>query len=122
VAQSLYDRLGGSAAVMAAVDIFYQKVLADPVTAPWFSGLDMQAQVKKQIAFMTVAFGGPDEFKGRDMRTAHSDLVKRGLTDVHFDAVATHLAATLKEMDVDQALIDETIAKITPMRGEVLSR
>lgn len=120
--ESLYDRLGGPAAVMAAVDIFYQKVLADPVTAPYFSGLDMQAQVKKQVAFMTWAFGGPDEYKGRDLRTAHHQLVKRGLADVHFDAVSTHLAATLKEMGVEQALIDEAIGRIVPTRNEVLSR
>lgn len=122
MAESLYDRLGGPVAVMAAVDIFYQKVLADPVTAPYFSGLDMQIQVKKQVAFMTWAFDGPDEYKGRDLRTAHQDLVKRGLSDVHFDAVSTHLVATLKEMGVEQSLIDEAMARIVPTRKDVLSR
>jgi hemoglobin len=122
MAQSLYDRIGGAAAVMAAVDIFYQKVLADPVTAPYFKDLDMQALVKKQVSFMTWAFGGPDEYKGRPLREAHGDLVKKGLSDQHFDAVATHLVATLKELDVEQSLIDEAVAKIVPTRKDVLGR
>jgi hemoglobin len=122
MAESLYDRLGGAAAVMAAVDLFYQKVLADPLTAPYFKGLDMQTQVKKQVSFMTWAFDGPEEYRGRPLREAHGDLVKRGLADQHFDAVATHLAATLKELEVEQPLIDEVIAKISPTRKDVLGR
>src|SRR5690606_28054137 len=56
VMASLYEKIGGEAAVMAAVALFYEKVLADDVTKPFFEGLDMDKQTKKQIAFMTVAF------------------------------------------------------------------
>jgi hemoglobin len=119
---SLYDRLGGATAIMAAVELFYQKVLADPLTAPWFEKLDMQAQVKKQVAFMTWAFGGPEENKGRDLREAHADLVKKGLNDAHFDAVARHLTSTLQELGVEQPLVDEALGKIAPLRTTVLGR
>lgn len=120
---SLYEKVGGEAAVMAAVALFYEKVLADDVTKPFFEGLDMDKQTKKQIAFMTVAFGGPDEYKGRDLRTAHAGLVKnRGLTDVHFDAVAKHLTDTLVELGVAQELIDEAIGTVASTRNEVLNR
>src|SRR3954447_26261034 len=109
--ESLYERLGGEAAIVAAVDLFYDKVLADPLTRPFFEGLEMAAQARKQRAFMTVAFGGPDEFKGRDLRVAHAQLVKdKGLSDVHFDAVAEHLKATLDELGVAPALVDEALA------------
>src|SRR6188472_1659759 len=83
---TLYDRIGGEAAVLAAVDLFYEKVTADEVTRSYFEGLDMEAQVRKQVAFMTWAFGGPSEYKGRDLRAAHKVLVLRGLGDEHFDA------------------------------------
>ena len=120
---SLYDRLGGEAAVMAAVALFYKKVLEDAVTQPFFEGLDMDKQITKQMAFMTVAFGGPDEYKGRDLRAAHAGLVKhKGLSDVHFDAVAHHLAATLAELGVAQDLIDEALGIVGSTRAEVLNR
>jgi hemoglobin len=120
---SLYERIGGEAAITAAVDLFYEKVLADDLTRPMFAGLDMQAQIKKQMAFMTVAFGGPDMYKGRDLRAAHATLVKeKGLTDAHFDAVAGHLKATLIELQVPSNLIDEALSIVAGTRNEVLGK
>ncbi|HSC86419.1 MAG TPA: group 1 truncated hemoglobin [Polyangiaceae bacterium] len=120
---TLYERIGGEAAVMAAVDLFYKKVLSDDVTKPFFEGLDMERQIKKQIAFMTVAFGGPDEYKGRDLRSAHANLVRsKGLGDVHFDAVAKHLTDTLMELGVSQPLVDEAIGIVATTRDAVLGR
>ncbi|HWZ91150.1 MAG TPA: group 1 truncated hemoglobin [Polyangiaceae bacterium] len=119
---SLYERIGGEAAVMAAVDIFYQKVIADELTRPFFAGLDMDAQVKKQVSFMTWAFGGPEQYKGRDLRTAHAGLVSRGLSDQHFDAVAGHLTATLRELGVKDELIQEALTIVGGQRGAVLNR
>lgn len=118
----LYERIGGQAAVMAAVDLFYEKVLADDLTRPFFAGLDMAAQTRKQVAFMTWAFGGPDEYKGRSLRAAHAPLLNRGLGDAHFDAVAKHLEATLTELGVARNLIDETLAIVGGTRNEVLGR
>lgn len=89
---SLYERIGGEPAIMAAVNLFYAKVMEDSLTRPFFSGLDMKAQVQKQIAFMSRALGGPVEYQGRGLRDAHERLVKeQGLGDAHFDAVAGHL-------------------------------
>ena len=120
---SLYERIGGQPAVMAAVDRFYEKVLADEVTRPFFEALDMEAQIKKQIAFMTWAFGGPDEYKGRDLRTAHADLVRaQGLSDVHFDAVVKHLRATLIELGLSTDLVNESLQIVAGTRNEVLGR
>jgi hemoglobin len=120
---SLFERLGGEAAIMAAVDLFYGKVLADEVTRPFFAGLDMPAQTKKQVAFMAWAFGGPEAYKGRDLRTAHRRLVaEMGLNDAHFDAVAKHLKATLEELGVAKELIDEALGIVAGARTEVLDR
>lgn len=123
MAESLYDRLGGEAAILAAVDLFYEKVLADARTKPFFETLDMAAQTRKQVAFMTTAFGGPAQHRGRDLRTAHAALVKdKGLSDVHFDAVAEHLKATLTELGVADALVGEALAVVATTRNEVLGR
>jgi hemoglobin len=120
---SLYERIGGEAAVMAAVDIFYGKVLANTLTRPFFDGLDMQAQIRKQVAFMSWAFGGPTEYRGRDLTAAHAHLVRaKGLNDTHFDAVATCLEETLVELGVERPLIDEALQLVGTTRGAVLGR
>ncbi len=117
---TLYERLGGEAAIEAAVVRFYEKVMGDASLAPFFDDLDMGAQIKKQIAFMTVAFGGPRAYSGRDLRTAHRHLVARGLDGRHFDAVAGHLEATLVELQVERAAIDEVLRVVGSTRGDVL--
>jgi len=120
---SLYERLGGEPAIMAAVDLFYAKVMKDDVTRPFFDGLDMNAQVQKQIAFMSRALGGPVQYNGRDLRAAHAKLVRdKGLSDVHFDAIAKHLRTTLEELGVQKPLVDEAITAVGGMRDEVLGR
>ena len=123
MALSLYERIGGEQAVMAAVDLFYAKVMQDEVTRPFFDGLDMNGQVQKQIAFMSRALGGPVEYQGRNLRSAHARLVnEKGLSDAHFDAVATHLRATLEELGVQKDLVEEAMTAIGGMRDEVLGR
>jgi hemoglobin len=118
---SLFERIGGEAAMMAAVDGFYRRVTADPLLAPFFAALDMQAQTKKQLAFMTWALGGPSEYRGRPLGDAHRHMVReRGLSDRHFDAVAAHLAATLQELAVPAPLIDEAMGIVASTRQSVL--
>jgi len=117
---SLYEQLGGAAAVDAAVDIFYRKVLMDPKISAYFESVDMDAQRAKQKSFLTMVFGGPTAYTGRDMRTAHAALVKRGLNGSHFDAVAGHLQATLEQLGVAQPLIAQVMALAGSTRNDVL--
>ncbi len=119
-AASLYDRLGGEEAVSAAVGIFYAKLMAEAELAPFFAGIDIDRLVRKQIAFMTMAFGGPHGYTGRDLRTAHAPLVARGLGSRHFDAVVEHLAAALRELKVPEDLVGEVIALVGATREDVL--
>jgi hemoglobin len=120
--QTLYERIGGEAAVNAAVDIFYRKVLADYRINRFFDNTDMDQQIAKQKAFFTMAFGGPNNYTGQDMRNAHARLVKMGLNSSHFDAVMEHLGATLNELNVPQELIAEAAAIAESTRNDILGK
>ncbi len=122
MSESLYEQLGGEAAVDAAVDIFYRHVLSDQRINHFFDGVDMEKQAAKQKAFLTMAFGGPNNYTGEDMRTGHAHLVKMGLNDSHFDAVVENLALTLKELNVAQDLIDQVAAICETTRNDVLCK
>ena len=119
---TLYEKLGGEAAVNAAVDIFYRKVLADDRVSRFFDTVDMEQQAAKQKAFLTMVFGGPNDYTGKDMRDAHAHLVKNGLNESHFDAIMEHLGATLKELNVPDELIGEAAAIAESTRNDVLGR
>jgi hemoglobin len=117
---SLYERLGGEAAVAAAVVRFYEKVMADPSLVGFFKGLDMSKQIDKQIAFMSMVFGGPSRYTGQDLRRAHAPLVRRGLGNAHFDAVAAHLGSTLAELGIPEELVAEVLVLVGSTRPDVL--
>lgn len=119
---SLYEQVGGAAAVDAAVDLFYRKVLADPQVSDFFDTTNMDEQRTKQKAFLTMVFGGPNDYTGKDLRTAHAALVDNGLNDSHFDAVAGHLQATLDELGVDGAVSAQIMAAAGGTREDVLNR
>lgn len=119
---SLFNRIGGEAAVEAAVDLFYRKVLTDLTVAPFFLHADMDQQRAKQKSFLTMVFGGPNEYTGKDMRTAHAQLVEDGLEESHFDAVAAHLKSTLEDLNVDGDAIAEVMAIAESTRDDVLNR
>ncbi|MDP3007746.1 MAG: group 1 truncated hemoglobin [Methylococcales bacterium] len=119
---SLFDQLGGAAAVDAAVEIFYRKVLADYRINRFFDNSDMERQAAKQKAFLTMAFGGPNDYSGKDMRNAHARFVKMGLSDSHFNAVMEHLSATLVDLSVPPALIAQVMALAETTRADVLNK
>jgi len=116
---SLFEKIGGEAAVNAAVDIFYRKVLLDDRISEFFDTVDMDAQHAKQKAFLTMAFGGPNSYTGKDMREAHKHMK---LTEEHFNAVAENLVATLKELSVPQDCIDEIVSIAVSVKDDVLNR
>ncbi len=117
--RSLFERLGGEEAVNAAVDIFYEKIIADDRTRDFFVDLDMSAQAQKQKAFLTMVFGGPNNYTGKDMRSAHAHL---GLEEGHFNAVVELLAETLTELGVSHLDIAEVAAIAASVKDDVLNR
>ncbi len=117
---SLFDRLGGSPAITAATELFYRKVLADPLLESYFDDVDMDRQLAKQAAFLTMALGGPNQYTGRDLRSAHAGLP--GLTDEHVDRVISHLAQTLRELGVPDDDIAAAGAVAASVRDDVLNR
>jgi hemoglobin len=119
---SLFERLGGEAAVDAAVDIFYRKVLSDDRIGHFFDSVDMDKQAAKQKAFLTMAFGGPHHYTGLDMRRGHAHLVERGLNESHVDAVIENLANTLRDLGVAEDLIGQVAAIAESTRDDVLGR
>lgn len=119
---SLFERIGGKDAVNAAVDVFYKKVLADERINKFFEGIDMNSQRRKQILFLTYAFGGPNNYNGENMRNAHAALVEKGLNDSHFDAVLENLGMTLKELGVADDLIQEAAGIAETTRNDVLGK
>lgn len=120
--KSLYERLGGMTAVDAAVDLFYDKVLADIRIRHFFDNTDMARQRAHQKAFLSLVFGGSNTYDGRDMRSGHARLVENGLNDSHYDAVLENLENALLELGVNGAAVSEVVSIAESVRSDVLGR
>lgn len=121
--QTLFDRLGGKPAIEAAVDIFYNKIVADTDLFHIFKEVDMKRLRSHQKMFMAFAFGGVAAYTGRNLRETHKDVVeKHGLTDHHFDRISRHLTTTLNDLKVAPDLIEEVLQIVGTTRNDVLNR
>ena len=118
--ESIYDQIGGTAAVSATVEELYARVLGDPLVAPYFAGIDMERQRHHMRAFIAAALGGTHSYPSpptRDMAMVHADL---GITAREFDRVASHLAGALRTLGVQTAQVQAILARIAPLRAEIV--
>lgn len=118
--ETLLARLGGEAALEAAVNNFYDRVVAEEGLAQFFEGADMDQLRAHQYNFMKLAFSDiPEELDvGAYITNSHERLLKEeGLNADHFDIVAGHLVGTLQDMGVADNLVDEVVATVGPLRG-----
>lgn len=115
---TLLGKLGGANALRAAVELLYTKLLEEPETAVFFEDANMVWLKQHQIDFMKIAFSQvPDDLDvAAMMMEKHLALFDKGLTANHFDLVAVNFVAALKELKVEQELINDAVAVISPLR------
>jgi Bacterial-like globin len=53
---TLYDRIGGEPALLAAVEGLYDRLVADEKLMKYFQGVDMESLKNHQYKFMEIAF------------------------------------------------------------------
>jgi len=115
--QTLFERIGGKAALATVVDEFYRRVVGDKLLAPFFEGTDMARQRGHQAAFLTQALGGPANYSGKVMSAAHAG---RGIQKQHFGAVAGHLAATLRWAGVSEPELGTIMATAAGLEDSIV--
>ncbi|MEQ1750184.1 MAG: group 1 truncated hemoglobin [Prosthecobacter sp.] len=116
IESSLYDRLGGAAAIDGLIEAFYVRVLADPKLALFFKDTPMERLQAMQTQFFSMALGGPVEYTGRSMSQVHHG---RGITKLHFAHFVEHLIETLKDIGVTEADTDSVIEHINTYTNEI---
>lgn len=115
--RTLYDRLGGKAAIEAVVGDFLARVSQDErINAP-FAGAHLPRLSRRLVELVCAASGGPCTYSGRDMKTVHTGM---GITHAQFDALAGHLVAALDKFHVPAREKGELLGAIGPMRGDIV--
>lgn len=115
---TIYEQIGGQEALIAVVDDFYVRVLADDRLAGFFAGTSMPRLKGRQVEFFSAALGGPEEYRGRSMKDVHRG---RGIQQQHFDLVAGHLSDALAAAGVPGPMVTEIIGAIAPLADDIVS-
>ena len=116
MAQSLYERLGGTDAITAEDDFVARCAGDDRINAK-FARTNIPRLTKMLVDQVCEAAGGPCTYTGRDMKETHAGM---GVTAGEFDALVEDLAATLDEFSVPRAEQEELLAVLAPMRDDVV--
>jgi len=107
--KSIYERIGGEAAIRGVVDDFVPAAAADPKVnftrdGRWQASDAAVSHLKSMLVeFLSSALGGPQKYSGRDMKSTHQGL---RITQGEFDALAGHLKATLEKHKVPSAEVN----------------
>ena len=122
MADTLFETIGGTQRINAAVELFYAKVFADPSLRSFFEGVDVQGLFARQSMFVSMLVGGKKVYTGKNLTAAHAGSRLKGMTDVHFDTMLDHFRAALTEMEVAPDRIEEIISLLEGTRDAVLGR
>ena len=124
--KSLYDRLGGEAAVRSVVDDFVARASIDPAVNFTRQGTErawtatpenVDALKAHLVQFVSAVAGGPQLYEGHTMREAHAGM---HITNPEFDALAADLKASLEALKVPDAERDELLAVVGTTRTDVV--
>lgn len=92
-------------------------MLADPEISHFFATTDMNKQRCRQKQFITMVTGGPHNYEGADMHTAHC---KFNIQKKDFDTTWNHLEEALLHFSVDRNLINELKTIFYSVETEVI--
>jgi hemoglobin len=115
--RSLYERLGGGAAISAVVDDFVGRCAKDSRINSKFAKTDVPRLKSMLVDQVTSASGGPAQYTGRSMDETHKGM---GVTAGEFDALVEDLVATLNAFSVPQSEQGELLGILGPLRGDIV--
>jgi hemoglobin len=115
--KSLYERLGGRAAIQAVVDDFLATVAVDTRINRYFANANIPRLKGHLVDQICQASGGPCAYSGQTMKEAHRGM---GVTDAAFDALVEDLVRSLNKFKVPEKERGELLAVLGPMKADIV--
>ncbi len=120
--QSLFARLGGSTGIKALVEDVVSLHMENPIIKARFRPIletpDKLAMVKGHLcAFLEMGSGGPAQYQGRDMRSAHRGM---NIQEVEYMAAIDDILAALTKHGIDAQTQKDVLAIAYSLKGDIL--
>ena len=113
---SLYERLGGTEGIQSIVSSLIDNHATNPAIAKRFVDSDLVAVKKAGTAFFCMGSGGPNNYTGGDMITAHKGM---NISEAEFLAVLDDALDALDKNNVGQREKEEVLFILYSMKNDV---
>ena len=108
----LYHAFGGKTGLAALMDDFVDRLMVvDSRTKPFFEHADL-ANLKTQLTDQLARSGGPCQYGGKDMKTAHEGM---GVRNSHFNALVEVLQQSMDAKEIPFTVQNRMLALLAPI-------
>ena len=116
--KSLFERLGGAEQIAAISSDVVDRHIANPKINQHFQNIEDVDQFKKHVTeFFIMGSGGPANYQGRDMPSAHKDM---NLNEADLIGAIDDVLASLDSFDIDPVTRNEVLAILYSLKDEVM--
>ena len=116
-APSLYERLGGDTGLTKIVKDTIALHHENPDIGHYFADIDDNVLTARVVAFFAAGTGGPVNYQGRDMTTAHASM---HMSDADYDSAVADVMKAVKVNGVDPQSASEVAAILESLRPAVM--
>jgi truncated hemoglobin YjbI len=115
--KNLYDTLGGEAAVIEYIEKVYPMVKADSTIGFFLDKVEPTKHKASLVSFLSSLFGGPNEYKGKDMQNAHKGM---GINDMHYQKMLDINTDCLNSMGMPEEIVNEITRVFESFRPDIV--
>ena len=115
----LFERLGGLDAIKAVVGELLTRVAADDRIKARFAGADLDGLKGKLVEQICQATGGPCQYTGKDMRSAHAGMK---ITEDELAALVGDLDRALDRFKVPDKEKRELLGALGGMKPQIVGK
>jgi len=124
VEKTIYEKLGGAEGVSVIVDDIVEQHIKNEHIKHYFIPLKENPEYFNQFKqhvkdFLSSGTGGKEEYKGRDMSTAHKGL---NLSEADFLHAIDDILLVLDTHKIDRGSRNEILATLYSMKGNVIKQ
>lgn len=116
---TLYEELGGMPAIETVTGNFIREIGYNEQIARHFAESDLDRFYEKMVEHLCDISGGPCEYSGESMLVVHEGM---DITEAEFNATVDLLINAMNRSGVPHRLQNRLLARLAPMREEIIYR
>ncbi len=122
--KTLYERLGGAEGIALIVDDVVEAHMNNPIIQerflPYKDQPEHLSEIKKHTRhFFGAGSGGPEQYTGRDMPTAHQGMK---ITAEEYLAVVDDILMVLDKHNKDEQTKKDVLAIVYSLKGQIINK